>query len=58
MDGLPLLRRAMLMASESVGKDYYAKVFGMEDVAGMGHDLVCMSKTGPGSALNDANATH
>jgi hypothetical protein len=58
MDGLPFLRRAMLMASESVGKDYYGKVFGMEDVAGMGHDLVCMSKTGPGSALNDANATH
>ena len=58
MDGLPFLRRAMLMASESVGKDYYAKVFGMEDVAGMGHDLVCMSKTGPGSALNDVDATH
>lgn len=57
MDGLPFLRRAMLMASESVGKDYYAKAFGMEDVAGMGHDLVCMSKTGPGSALNDAKAT-
>lgn len=54
MDGLPFLRRAMLMASESVGKAYYAKVFGMEDVSGMGHDLVCMSKTGPGSALNDA----
>lgn len=46
------------MASESVGKEYYAKAFGMEDVAGMGHDLVCMSKTGPGSALNDGNAKH
>lgn len=53
MDGLPHLRRAMLMASDDVGKAYYAKAFGMADVAGEGshHGLVCMTKTGPGSAL-------
>lgn len=51
MDGMPFLRRAMLMASEGAGKAYYAKAFGMEDVAGMGHGLVCMSKVGPGSPL-------
>ena len=55
MDGLPFLRRAMLMASDDVGKAYYAKAFGMEDIAGDGakHGLVCMTKTGPGSALGD-----
>jgi hypothetical protein len=58
MDGMPFLRRSMLMASEGFGKAYYAKAFGMEDVAGMGHGLVCMSKTGPGSALNEANPKH
>jgi len=53
MDGLPFLRRAMLMASGDVGKPYYAKAFGMADIAGEGskHNLVCMTKTGPGSAL-------
>lgn len=51
MDDMPFLRRAMLMASEGAGKAYYAKAFGMEDVAGMGHGLVCMSKVGPGSPL-------
>lgn len=51
MDGLPHLRRAMLMASEGVGKAYYAKALGMEDVSGMGHGLVCMSKIGRGSPL-------
>lgn len=53
MDGLPHLRRVMLMASDDVGKVYYAKAFGMADVAGEGfqHGLVCMTKTGPGSAL-------
>jgi GNAT superfamily N-acetyltransferase len=58
MDDMPFLRRLMLMASEDFGKAYYAKAFGMEDVAGMGHGLVCMSKTGPGSALKDANVKH
>jgi hypothetical protein len=58
MDGLPFLRRSMLMASEDFGKAYYAKAFGMEDVAGMGHGLVCMSKTGPGSPLDSANVKH
>ena len=53
MDGLPFLRRAMLMASHEIGKAYYAKAFGMADIAGDGakHGLVCMTKTGPGSAL-------
>jgi hypothetical protein len=43
------------MASDEVGKAYYAKAFGMEDIAGDGakHGLVCMTKTGPGSALGD-----
>jgi GNAT superfamily N-acetyltransferase len=58
MDGMPFLRRSMLMASEDFGKSYYAKALGMEDVAGMGHGLVCMSKTGPGSVLNDADVKH
>lgn len=53
MDGMPFLRRAMLMASESAGKDYYGKVFGMQDIAGLHRGLVCMTKTGPGSALHD-----
>jgi GNAT superfamily N-acetyltransferase len=55
MDGLPFLRRAMLMASDDVGKAYYAKAFGMADIAGEGakHGLVCMTKTGPGSALGN-----
>jgi len=55
MDGLPFLRRAMLMASDDVGKAYYARAFGMEDVAGEGsqHGLVCMTRIGPGSALGD-----
>jgi GNAT superfamily N-acetyltransferase len=53
MDGLPFLRRVMLMASDDIGKAYYAKAFGMADIAGEGakHGLVCMTKTGPGSAL-------
>jgi GNAT superfamily N-acetyltransferase len=58
MDGLPFLRRAMLMASEGPGKTFYAKVFEMEDVVGMGHGLVCMSKTGPGSTLGNGGGKH
>ena len=51
MDSMPFLRRAMLMASEGVGKAYYTRALGMEDVVGMGHGLVCMSKLGRGSPL-------
>ena len=55
MDGLPFLRRSMLMASEGIGKAYYAKMFGMEDVAEHDSGLVCMTKRGPGSALGGAD---
>lgn len=51
MDGMPFLRRAMLMASREVGKEYYGKVFGMQDVGEFKGDLVCMSKKGRGSGL-------
>lgn len=51
LDGMPFLRRAMLMASEDVGQAYYARVFGMRDIAGSQRGLVCMTRKGPGSGL-------
>lgn len=54
LDGMPFLRRAMLMASEGVGEAYYGKVLGMEDVHGQDAGLVCMSRRGPGSALGES----
>lgn len=53
MDGMPALRRALLMASEGAGAAYYEKALGMRDVGGEGHGLVCMSRKGPGSALGE-----
>ncbi|KAM0719606.1 hypothetical protein Q7P37_003736 [Cladosporium fusiforme] len=53
MDGMPHLRRAMLMAAEGAGAEYYGRVFGMRDVAGSQKGLVCLTRKGEGSALGD-----